>query len=213
MSGVYLPVACSAASSVSAGSRWKYSQSAQNSSSVGVPAVQSNNALIRGWVTPMASPSVLSDGRGLAASRCWDRMRMAALSSGVHSRALSAMKGILLMVRRFSNLMRGELDNVETYINIADMETNVTAMTTGQIAITMLNRLSVAKGITRELLAKTLNVTRQTITKRFHNRSMSLDDYLTTSAAIGIDPIQTLAKAAQIKNTALADEEAKSCEK
>ena len=109
--------------------------------------------------------------------------------------------------------MCGELDNVETYINITDVETNITAMTTGQIAITMLNRLSVAKGITRESLAKTLNVSRQTITKRFRNRSMSLDDYINTSAAIGIDPIQTLEKATQIKNTALADEEAKSCEK
>lgn len=106
------------------------------------------------------------------------------------------------MVKRFSNLTSGELDNVETYINIADMETNVTNLTTGQIAITMLNRISVAKGITREQLAERLGVSRQTVAARFRKRDMSLDDYLSTARAAGIDPVKALSAASGMRKTA-----------
>lgn len=68
-------------------------------------------------------------------------------------------------------------------------------MTVGQIAVAILDRLAAAKGVGREALANRLGVTRQTVTSRFRNRSMTLDDYVGTCDALGADPAGILTHA------------------
>ena len=105
------------------------------------------------------------------------------------------------MVERVSNLTSAELDKLVAIATIKDMVVeNKTMLTTGQIAIECLNRMSAAKGMTREALANKLGVARQTVAARFSKRSMTLDDFIDTAYAVGADPSQVIADAVRIKD-------------
>jgi AraC-like DNA-binding protein len=106
------------------------------------------------------------------------------------------------MERNISKEKSRQLDEVERYVTILSMETNATTMTVAQTAIEMLDRLSAAKGTGRAQLAERLGVSRQTVTSRFRNKGMSLEDFVNTAKALDADPAKVLGQAQRInRNT------------
>lgn len=186
----------------SAGSSPTSSHRSQNSSRVGVPPVSANSAPMRGCVTPIACATARCDGRSGMVSHASLIVFIASLSRSVHVRAFSAIGVIVQMERNISKEKSRQLDEVERYVTILSMETNVTTMTVAQTAIEMLDRLSAAKGTGRAQLAERLGVSRQTVTSRFRNKGMSLEDFVNTAKALDADPAKVLGQAQRInRNT------------
>lgn len=100
----------------------------------------------------------------------------------------------------------GSLDIMLKSSNISDMIELTNASTTGQVAIQYLEAVCRAKGITQENLSTALGICRQTIAKRFHDRSMDIDSYIALAEVLDTDPIDVLAKAYDATR-ALADRE------
>lgn len=94
------------------------------------------------------------------------------------------------------------VDKMLKHSNIEDMleTTNASA---AQIAIEYLDRMTAAKGITKETLAKRTGVTRQTIAARFNKRSMDLECFVATADAININPGEILSRAIRLKQDAI----------
>lgn len=89
------------------------------------------------------------------------------------------------------------IDKMLEHSNIEGM-LETTNASVSQIAIEYLERMTAAKGITRENLASKLGITRQTVASRFRTRNMSLDDYVNTCTALDINPAETLTKASAL---------------
>lgn len=95
-----------------------------------------------------------------------------------------------------------DVDKLLEHSNIEDM-LETTNASVAQIAIEYLDRMTSAKGITREALAKQLGIARQTLASRFNKRSMSLEDFCTTAQAIDLNPAEILDRATKLATPTL----------
>ncbi len=106
-----------------------------------------------------------------------------------------------------SNTPKGDaLDKMLKSSNIIDMIELTNTLTTGEVAIRYLEAIARAKGITQGNLSSKLGVCRQTLAKRFHDRSMDIDSYIATAEALDTDPIDVLAKAYDARQALAAKE-------
>lgn len=191
-------VAFSACVRVVPGSRPKSSQRSQYSSTVGGAHSPFLKAVTRGCETPISRATDRIDGRILSESHCSQMIRMSSLSSSVHSFAFTGMEVIVSMSSLLNKEMSRQLDKAVNLLTIEDMEGRFTTCGVGEIAIAMLDRFCSGKGVTREALARRLGVSRQTVTSRFRVRSMTLQDFLDTCAALDVDASAVLSRAARL---------------
>ena len=110
------------------------------------------------------------------------------------------------MAESYDTPLSCDIDTVIESIIIAGMETKELSInrTAGQTAVELLRIHANAAKITNVELAERLGVNRVTVAYRFNKGIMSLDDYVDTANAIGADPLETLARAIRLHESAPA---------
>lgn len=103
------------------------------------------------------------------------------------------------MIDNSNTPMMGGLDKMME-ITIINNMMEITNMASGALVIELIHRIAKSKHITYQHLAKLLNVNRQTVSARFNNHTMDIEDYINTAQAIGANPADILQQAINIHN-------------